>query len=129
MAQDGAEIKVTVVEPDHRWDERYTELKSAGLLNIIDRFNSTDEIDDPVSGLVLIDGLHEYAACWNDYVQTQLARFVAFHDIVDSYVQQLPDEGVVGAWKKVKSRNPGKYKEFLNGIVEPLTMGIGLIER
>lgn len=75
--------------------------------------------------LVFIDGDHLAEKASEDYENVgKHARFCAFHDINDEYVDLLPDGGVGKFWKSLT----GKKTEFTYHSENRRVMGIGLVE-
>ncbi len=76
--------------------------------------------------LVLIDGNHTYDGALLDYERLNGARFVAFHDIKDRAVAELPCGGVPKLWAELKRDRV--TMELLRSDGEPW-MGWGLVLR
>ncbi len=76
--------------------------------------------------LVLIDGNHTYDGARQDYRELEGAKFVAFHDIKDRAVAELPCGGVPRLWGELKRDRV--TMELLRSDGEPW-MGWGLVLR
>lgn len=83
---------------------------------LVTRKEVENSLDDGLFDFIFLDGDHSYEGVSKDFDMyfDLLSRggCIAFHDIVDTETTRRAGQGVSRFWNELKSRYPGKWKEF-----------------